>query len=114
MIAGGSLFRSLWEEGDLREGAGDEIGARTAFTEGIALGEELIIKGRQDAAFKLLLASTLMKLGKLDGHTGRANEARESFRRASEIAGTVLPPDPLAPMAAQITKVLNPQSIASP
>jgi len=114
MIAGGSLFTSLWEEGDLREGAGDEIGARTAFTEGIALGEELIIKGRQDAAFKLLLASTLMKLGKLDGHTGRADEARESFRRASEIAGTVLPPDPLAPMAAQITKVLNPQSIASP
>lgn len=54
----------------------------------------LIDKGHQDTGFKMLLASTLMTLGVLDRRDGHAERARESYRRAYEIAKAVMPPDP--------------------
>ena len=104
---GFGLSSMLFSRGELKERIGDQVGARAAYAESIAIDEELLAKGHQDGGLRLLLASTLMNLGLLEGHAGRVDEAARAYRRAFEIAKTIAPPDPSAAMAARITAVLS-------
>ncbi|MCB1790377.1 MAG: toll/interleukin-1 receptor domain-containing protein [Gammaproteobacteria bacterium] len=104
---GAMLVANIIDAADTKRAAGDRDGALVAYTEATVLAEELVAKSQDDTKTKLLLATLLMKRGTLEQRSGLAEASRRSLSRASALAATVTPPDPMAPIAAKIVSALD-------